>query len=99
MALPPELLPACGGRGLPGCSSERASAVIIKKRSLSRAALACRNALVQSARPYNPVSIDAVPAGRSKRLKGGGELTPLMVRIVMPTQAAKTFGKPRSSAR
>ena len=78
--MPPELLPVCGGRGLPGCKSSAAIAVV--KRSLSPTALACRNVIIQSAKRYKPASIDAVPTGRSKRLKGGGELTSLMVQIV-----------------
>lgn len=47
---------------------------------------ACRSGIIQGAMPYDPVRIDAVSAGNVQRMKGGGEIAPLVVRIVYDRQ-------------
>ena len=47
---------------------------------------ACRNGIIEGAMPYDPVRIDAVSAGNVQRIEGGGEIAPLMVRIVYDRQ-------------
>lgn len=43
---------------------------------------ACRNGIIEGARPYDPVQVDAVSAGEVVAVNGGGHLAPLVVRIV-----------------
>jgi hypothetical protein len=47
---------------------------------------ACRNGIIQGARPHDPVRIDAVSAGNVQQMQGGGAIAPLMVRIVYDRQ-------------
>lgn len=47
---------------------------------------ACRNGIIWGARPHDPVRIDAVSAGKLRRMQGGGVIAPLMVRIVYDRQ-------------
>ena len=50
------------------------------------AVAACRNGIIRGAKPHDPVRIDAVSAGNVQRIKGGGQIAPLVVRIVYDRQ-------------
>lgn len=43
---------------------------------------ACREGIIKAARAYDPVQIDVVGAGRVQRVQEGGQIAPLVVRIV-----------------
>ena len=43
---------------------------------------ACRAGIIKAARAYDPVQIDVVGAGRVQRVQEGGQIAPLVVRIV-----------------
>jgi hypothetical protein len=45
-------------------------------------ALACKEAVRVAATPYNPLLIDAYSRGNSRQLDGGGEVAPMIVRIL-----------------
>lgn len=47
---------------------------------------ACREGIVRGAMAYDPVQVDAVSAGEVQPLAGGGQMAPLVVRIVYSRQ-------------
>ena len=47
---------------------------------------ACREGIINAAKPYDPVQIEVVGAGRVQELKAGGQIAPLVVRIVYDSQ-------------
>ena len=47
---------------------------------------ACRNGIARAALAYNPLKVDAFGAGQLQKLKDGGHVARLMVRIVYDTE-------------
>jgi hypothetical protein len=43
---------------------------------------ACRKGIINAAKPYDPVEVDVVGAGRVQRVEEGGQIAPLVVRII-----------------
>jgi len=47
---------------------------------------ACREGIIKAASAYDPVQVDVVGAGNAQLLEGGGQIAPLVVRIVYDRQ-------------
>jgi len=58
---------------------------------------ACREGIIKAARAYDPVQIDVAGAGRVQRVQEGGQIAPLVVRIVYDRQGGYETRKARVS--
>jgi hypothetical protein len=57
--------------------------------------LACRDTIVAGAMPYDPVRVEAVPAGNLGEHRDGGMVAPLVVRITYARQGGYEVRKAR----
>jgi ABC-type nitrate/sulfonate/bicarbonate transport system substrate-binding protein len=57
-------------------------ALLVQAAPPSAIVLACRNGIIRAAMPFDPLSVEAVSAGKVRAVADGGQVAPLSVRIV-----------------
>jgi hypothetical protein len=92
-ALPVALSPQpCGTASSAHCDHNGGEALFARATAAAIAGVptaiiaACREGIIRAAQPYDPIQVDVVGAGSAQQLKAGGQIAPLVVRIIYDRQ-------------